>query len=183
MSSNAFPVAFRMENYSNLFYKLALRCWKNLPSQHQTWISVEDLIQDGMLFIRYKVVPKYNVRLKMSFITLLHISLEQFYSRKLAAYYAKKRLPIDLTYDEDVRFVDVLSSTSAIDNIYDQASPLLRQYMDKWFYDTDGLPERLRISDPFKKARREFKRLAKVNNVDVVTCRTVLESRKQKSLQ
>lgn len=192
-----FPVVVRMENYTALLYKLSLNCWKKLPVSHKTWVSVDDLVQDGLLFARTKLMPKYDVR-RAGFITILTTSLEQFYSRKLASLYRKKRMAPDLlvyldalvinngefTTPQDLRSKDQdvliqMSMEAAIDVLYKDASPLLRKYMNKWFYSEKDLP-RVRNSTVFKRARREFRILAVKHNINAETFRVALENRNQK---
>lgn len=177
-----FPVVVRMENFTSLFYKFAIKCWNKLPNAHKTWVSVEDLVQDGMVFARFKLVPNYDVR-RAAFITILQMSLEQFYSRKLRALYRKKRMPIEIKETEQEERVQqedvsVAVSQAAVEKVYLEASPLLKEYMGKWFFKVGGGVRRIRISEPFKQARNEFQLLAMKHNVTPENCRVYLENRK-----
>lgn len=131
----------RLESYLRLISQKAWQTWYKLPPQHKSWIDVEDLIQDGVLFARFTVFPQYRPH-KAKFTTFLTTSLENFYKNLLAECFTKKR--------NDCRVVPVCSvqyRLTAWDNLEQEvkavkgllkvvaeASPVLRRYLNHWLF-------------------------------------------------
>ncbi len=176
------------ENYVGLVTKLAVKYWKALPVSAKIWVDVDDLINDGMLFARFEVMPYYDIATGNSFTTILTIALRQFYGRRIRDLGRQKRnlaeilLPIDentfITPDHDG--YDVIRSRYSMLKLYDTASPKLQRFIRSWFLNKSS-PARIRVSG-FTKAKREFLELAPKFKVDINDCRVLLEDRKRKAL-
>src|ERR1039458_5208900 len=72
-----------VEGYKRMVASHAFLAWGALPPAARTTVDVDDLIQDGLVFARYGLAPKWRPEWG-KFTTLLHASLPHFYMNKLA---------------------------------------------------------------------------------------------------
>lgn len=49
-----------VQDYQRLIAMKAFQTWRRLPKQTRAWLDVEDLIQEGVMFTRWHVIPRYN---------------------------------------------------------------------------------------------------------------------------
>lgn len=201
-----FPVVLRMENYTGLVTKVAIKYWRALPATAKLWIDVEDFVSEGMRFARFELMQSYDYRAS-SFTTFLTIALKQFYGRKIRDLNRQKRnrgIEINLddlerAYDDPEENTntktplgsavmlpmhnpyDVLTCRMSMLKLYDEASPRLQRYLKTWFLNKKP-PEVVRVDVSFRKARREFLKLAPVFSVGESECKTLLDDRRKKSL-
>jgi|SRR5882724_9573407 len=154
-----------VSGFTRLIAKKAWDTWYKLPPSSRAWMDIEDLIQDGVLFSRFVVRPKYRPH-RGKFHTFLSICLDQFYARKLAAVFTEKRnkcqtIPLENvsyslgavdTVEQEVNAVETIKKISSV------ASPILRRYLGLW------LMPNMRGRGPqgrrFNIARSEMRRLA-----------------------
>lgn len=189
MLTKKFQVVLRMENYVRLVTKIAVRYWKALPASAKSWIDYKDFVNEGMKFARFEIMPYYDIRRNTSFTTILTISLKRYYRMKLRDINRQKRqrgVEISLEDLEGVSKIpfkapDITLSRISMQKLYLQASPELKKYLQVWFFNRN-MPDRIRISAPFKRARREFLKLAPQFSISVHDCRNLLEDRKKRSL-
>jgi len=153
-------------------------------------------------------MPWYDIR-RGSFTTVLTTALSQFYGRRIRNLNRKKRRRgIEINIDDierrtieessdEVRYgsyaikadglpestsrTDVLTSRISMIKLYSTASPELRTYLRKWFFNK-ATPDHIRITVPFRKARREFLKLAPKFSIGISDCRILLEDRRKKAL-
>jgi len=127
-------------NYTRLVTQMALATWRKLPPQPRRWMDPADLIQEGMLFVKQQVT-KWRPH-RATFMTFIHISLEQFYQRILAAHYTQKRSKCDLVSVDSVLFrlssVDPIEkeihAVESLCKIIKVASPPLRRSIRTWMF-------------------------------------------------
>jgi hypothetical protein len=129
----------QVQNYTRLVTQKAWAAWRKLPPQPRRWVDLEDLIQDGLLFAKSNVVPKFRPH-RANFTTFLSICLDQFYSRQLAAYFTAKRNKCQLVsvdavmyrlfendeLEQEVQSVEIIKKLSSV------ASPTLRHSLKNW---------------------------------------------------
>lgn len=174
-----------VEQYLLMVSKKAWDCWKKLPPQTRVWLSVEDLIQDGLIFLRYYVAKHYDAdKAKLS--TFAWVSLENFYKTYLSRQFVRKRfegqnmsLAVAAVADlrdtnlQTFRFDNECQSVDAWLRLYDLASPALRRYLEQWFL---HLSERRvkRHGIRFQRAVKEFRVLAGLVGLTPGDCRNLL---------
>ena len=179
----------QMEDYTRLIAQKAWATWRKLPPSSRAWIDIEDLIQDGALFARFVVRPKFRPH-RSKFSTFLSICLEQYYSRKLASIFTEKRnkcqtIPIDnVSYslgccdsiEQEIYAVETIKKISSV------ASPILRRYLNMWLTPRSNRgrgnggrrfqiarSEMRRLSDEYRFTREDFEFLLH----DQTWCKTV----------
>lgn len=130
-----------VENYRRLIIQKARATYFKLPAQHKTWIDLDDLVQDGILFARYHVLPRFRPH-RANFCTFLSTSLENYYRNRMWALYMQKRnlcQPVSLSTvqyrvgnggQEDVE--QEMRAVQALLRVAGQASPLLKKYLRHW---------------------------------------------------
>ena len=161
-------VKVEIENYTRLIAQKAWSTWYKLPPSSRAWMDIEDLIQDGALFARYVVRPKYRPH-RGKFITFLSICLDQYYSRQLAAIFSQKRNKCQTIPIENVSFSlgaadcteQEIYAVETIKKISSVASPMLRYYLHSWLVPRDNARGRTSRGRRFEVARSEMQRLAK----------------------
>lgn len=189
----------RVENYTGLVTKKAIQYWKRLPSPVKAYVSVEDLVNDGLIFARFEVMLKFDPKkYKNKFSTLLFIALDNFYKlRCIELIRIKRTLPGEqirigealsehedsLVCDpEDPNQLDIsiaVSGEQGLKKVYTLASPKLRKYMETWFFSTKGTAKVFKRSGPFIKAAKEFRRLASFHSLDKEQCMAFLDRRRR----
>src|ERR1700758_3804652 len=86
----------QMESYRKMVAQLAWRTWRCLPIQVKTWISIEDMIEDGIYAV-YRILAGnskyvYDPSRGAEMGTVLYHRLHSFYIRNyIEVYGAEKR--------------------------------------------------------------------------------------------
>ena len=131
----------RIAEYKRMVMKAAWSAYYKLPLQTRSWIDAEDLIQDGLLFAKYYVVPRYRPH-RASFSTFLTRSLDNFYKGMLEHHYTQKRnkcTPVSISscfcqlhatdpIEEEIHAVQAFQRIATI------ASPQLRFYLNQFLF-------------------------------------------------
>lgn len=189
----------RIENYQGLVTKKAIQYWRSLPAPVKAYVSMEDLINDGMIFARFEVMLKYDPKkYKTKFSTLLFLALDRFYQLRIIELVRIKRsLPgeqvrigdIDEAHEDAVAIdppdnnqIDLMLAVSGergIKKVYVLASPRLRRYIECWFFSSKGITKVFKRSGPFIKASKEFRRIASITGLDKAQCAAFLDRRKK----
>lgn len=130
----------RLQSYLPMIAKAAWQAWRKLPAYQKTWIDVDDLIQDGVIFARYHVLPRFQPERGAKFTTYLSAALQNYYTTRLQDAFRKKRNSGDLLPIED--FQDTLMGSDeteahvladeALGKLLSLASPELRKYLYSW---------------------------------------------------
>ncbi len=184
-----YRVVLRVENYYGLIAEQAIKYWQSLPKDRKFWIDVEDFINDGLLFARHELMDQYDPR-KAKFTTFLTVALKRFYLEQLIGFKRIKRVfPIGKDHElEKVQpriFVPntplEIAGEVGMKKLREQASPMLKNYVDSWFYNPKG-PAHIRYGVRFTKARKEFRALAPKYGVDYSTCQALLEANRRNFL-
>src|SRR6266404_791932 len=161
----------QIKDFTRLIAQKAWSTWRKLPPSNRAWMDVEDLIQDGVLFARFVVRPKYRPH-RGKFITFLSICLDQYYSRQLAATYSQKRNKCQTIPLENVSYslgaVDFteqeIYAVETIKKISSVASPMLRHYLHSWLMPRISTRGRGPHGRRFEIAKSEMQRLARQYN-------------------
>lgn len=175
----------RVENYIGVVKKLAWQNWQRLPKGAKCCIDPEDLFTEGMAFVRYSIMEDFDPNRGNRFMTLLYISLDRFYKTRGIELCRRKRTlpgPIDEEADppaEDIQLLQSLSGEQGLLRVYSQASPMLRKYLESWFFSSNGPAKVFKYSVPFTKASKEFRRLAMMSSLDINQCRAFLDRRRR----
>jgi len=67
-----------LQSYLPLIAQKAIRTWYKLPPHYRVWVDVEDLIQEGVLFARFHVFPRYKPS-RSKFTTYLTAALDNYF--------------------------------------------------------------------------------------------------------
>jgi len=130
----------KVESYVKLVAKKALSTWRKLPPNARAWIDLEDLIQDGILFTKFKALPKFRPH-RSNIAHYLNMCLDQYYERVLMACFAKMRnacsnVPLEaVDYKLFARQDSIEQEIHAVESlkkIARQASPNLQKYLQRW---------------------------------------------------
>lgn len=187
----------RIENYVGYVKDRAYANWVLLPAQVKSWMEFEDFVNEGLTFVRFNVMPKFDPRRGVQFATLLYKSVDRYYKLRRHALCRKSRLApgvmlsigITINANGEEEEVDVAAKTfdlhSALQaetgllKVYKSASPRLKKQMAQWFFDRGGTRKVRKQSMLFNKSKKEFKKLAKEVGLTVELCRSFLERRRQ----
>ena len=131
-----------LQDYMKLIAQKAWSTWYKLPPQHRSWIDVEDLIQDGILYARFYVLPRFRPHRAKNFSTILFISLENFYKNKISDLFRGKRNKCQVVPVSSVQYhlgecdttEQELKAVQGLLNVISVASPLLRGYLHRWLF-------------------------------------------------
>lgn len=179
---------YRIENYVPLITKISASHWQKLPYQTKSWIDQADFVQDGVLFARYEVMPKFNPsndpKHQTKFSTYLFPAIHRFYRAYRESLTCEKRWmtkdAIIQIYERD-RFKEELyvegqDGMDAICKLYEAASDNLRNFMDDWFFSEDGPKRVVKGGVKFTRARLEFLERSRQFGITVELCNAVLSS-------
>lgn len=152
--------------YLPLVAKKARTAWYRLPPQTRAWVSLEDLIQDGMLHLVQVLIPKHNPR-KCRLITYLWLGLDNFYLNKNYFHFAKSRfdgrtvplLTEILPVKQDTKEITALSGLFRLLRV---ASPELKREMVRWLLRPDPTTKFNVVGKSFKDLKKEFLALSPV---------------------
>src|ERR1039458_5668782 len=178
-----------VEGYKRMVAAHALLAWRYLPPQVRASTDVDDLIQDGLMFARFGLAPKWRPEWG-KFTTLLHASLPHFYMNKMAVNGRPRkaqRIPLGAVSIEDI-WIDLCPFlheqpvdnamldhvVHAFERIYYESSLDLRESLRRWFLQAD---RKVHVHGMrFERNRQEFLKLAKKYNVDKTDCQILMAS-------
>ena len=150
-----------------LVVKKAKECWLKLPPQTRAWVSLDDLIQEGVLFVKYEALSEFKPK-KSSLLVFLWMRLESFFTNKMTHHYRKCRfdgrnVSLNSILQSGVTFSTIeeeLSAIKAATQIYRFGSPTLRSYLIYWFRPEDE--KKIHTSGTkFSEAVKEFNMLGR----------------------
>jgi hypothetical protein len=169
----------RLQSYLPMIAQQARKAHSKLPSYQRTWIDIEDLIQDGVLFTRGHVMKKFDPKRGVKFTTYLCSALVNYYTNRLHDAYRKKRASGDLLPIED--FHEILFGSDdtsgrvlaeeALQKLLSLASPNLRQYLYQWLV---LHAETRNVGSTFRSVKREMRKLSKKVGMDSEDFRLLL---------
>lgn len=82
-------VAPEVESCRRMIAGQAIKAWRMLPRQTQSWLSVEDLIQEGLVFAQTHALPRYSKeRSPTKFSTYLYGLLQNFYATRFVQHHS-----------------------------------------------------------------------------------------------
>ena len=178
-----------VEGYKRMVAAHALLAWRYLPPQVRASTDVDDLIQDGLMFARFGLAPKWRPEWG-KFTTLLHASLPHFYMNKMAVNGRPRkaqRIPLGAVSVEDI-WIDLCPFlheqpvdnamldhvVQAFERIYYESSLDLRESLRRWFLQAG---EKVHVRGMrFERNRQEFLKLARRYNVDKTDCQILMAS-------
>ena len=76
MVNQEVEVCTLVDKFHDMIAKEAHRVWRLLPAHTQVWVSVEDIMQDGLIKL-VTIIPKFNNK-RASLSTLVHISIKNY---------------------------------------------------------------------------------------------------------
>lgn len=76
---------------SDLIKFLSVETWKRLPNSQRAIIDVEDLIQEGRMYVWESVIPSWDARKGQKLSTWIYGCLKQHFINLTYSYYADKR--------------------------------------------------------------------------------------------
>src|ERR1035437_7826242 len=92
-----------LESYLPLIAKKAIQAWHKLPPQYKAWLDIDDLIQEGVLFARFHVFPRYKP-CRGKFTTYLYAALDHFYYSIVQDKFYQKRNAREIVPIADVQY-------------------------------------------------------------------------------
>jgi hypothetical protein len=153
------------EGYRRMVAKVARYVWLKLPAHTRVWVSIEDLVEDGMAWVMVNGIPKWRKK-RATLSTFLHTGVKNWlHDNYLLHHYCKRRCEYgtvsldglsligvdDFKYEIEVRVPALVDNHSAEDTVIDcwvvsmmvkifkQATELLRRELEKWFFGADRL--------------------------------------------
>src|SRR5712675_1842922 len=166
-----------------LIFKKAIESWRKLPRKMQSYIDIEDMYEDGVIYVMH-FAKHYNPK-KGKLTTILWLGLENFYKRGAEQFNAIKRYDGETLLLEDLKLIgfDAESSEEASEirthvsvvflDVYNHASDELKESMRRWFLQIEDSKIHTK-STRFMKDKKEFKVLAIKYGLDVQDCRTLM---------
>jgi len=99
MVNQEVEVCALVDKFHDMVAKEATRVWRMLPSHTQTWVSVEDIIQDGLIKLVTEVIPKLDTR-RATLSTFCHWAIKNYLDDQYTVKYGGriKELPSGRRY-------------------------------------------------------------------------------------
>ena len=171
------------EGFRRMVGEQAYLCWQKLPPHTRAWLSVEDMLSDGMRWAAMEGVPRWEPR-KGALSTWLFVGLRTYFDKTYESRYLTKQrhegrtvslqallLKTDEPHSDTLVMADRLGDANEpekilrdcyvaelIKGIYDESSYRLKEEIKRWFL---GGLERVRVTSPnFLRASSEFRSLA-----------------------
>jgi hypothetical protein len=152
-----------LESYLPMIAQKAFQTWCKLPSQYKVWLDVDDLIQEGVLFTRFHVFPRYKPS-GGKFTTYLYAALDHFYySIVHDKFYQKRTAEIVPIADVEHKLIEndetekALHAVSSLHHILAEASPHLLKCLHQWIFTRDAI---VSTGPRFRVARKELLKIA-----------------------
>lgn len=189
------------EGFRRMVGEQAYLSWRKLPPHTRAWLSVEDMVSDGMRWAAMEGVSRWQPR-KGGLSTWMYIGLRTYFDKTYESRYLTKQRyegytvslfgPLsgsDEPKSDMLVLADRLGDASIpekiirdcyvaelIKSIYDESSERLKEEIKRWFL---GGLQRVRTNTPnFLKASSEFRSLAGCRHVGYVECRHLVSSPK-----
>jgi len=190
-----------VEHILPLVASKARETWKHYPKHVQAWISLDDLIAEGVDHAVTVVLKMHSPRKSAGYVTYLYKSLENLYKDKLKALYADKRfvrciLSVDstnvLTSDgnilnlfeyykenrpdrytaDEIKIISRIDAERAFIRAYAKSSHRLKKYLIMWILQPTE-PKFKLYGSKFLEAKHELKSLAPEALLGTETCRFI----------
>ena len=190
MKRDNLSAQFDIDSVKGLIIKKAIESWRKLPRRTQCMVSIEDMVQDGIVYTMHLLFHsryKYNSK-RSGLTTVLWNGLENHYKRCADALNATKRFDgfnesLEALHEDKGFDVSTIEEEREICNhvrrvffdVYNHASEGLRESMRKWFLQTESSKIHTK-SSRFIKDKKEFKILATKYQLDLQDCRTIMYS-------
>ena len=189
------------EGFRRMVGEQAFITWQKLPPHTRAWLSVEDMLSDGMHWVVYSIIPRWEPR-RGALSTFLYKCIRTYFDKTYESVYLTKGrwegrttslqallyksdepqsdtlVMADLLGDvtEPERIIRDCYVAELIKQIYDESSDRLKQEIKRWFL---GGLERVRTNSPnFLLASREFRSLAGVRHLHYEECNHLIHSPK-----
>lgn len=181
----------RIENYVGYIKNRAFDNWQRLPQSVKNWMELQDFVNEGLIFARFSVMPKFDPTRRVQFATLLYKSVDRYYKLRGIELTRGSRIPPGVVFrigsgegeiDVPISHFDLtyaIAGERCLVKVYRMASPLLRKQMVGWFFSKSGTWKVRKKSTTFFKAKKEFKRLAKKVDLTYDLCKAFLDRRRQ----
>lgn len=189
------------DSYRRMVAQAAWTVWRRLPQHTKTWVSIDDMITEGMEWLVCEGLVKWREE-KGSVSTFVNVAVANYFEDKYGRHYrvgsrGERRL-VSLhevprrTMDGRLAALEVaipgLQDIDSADRIFrscfvvpvmvrvhKRASENLREELVRWFVPQGN--KRLHLSTKrFLSARQEFRRLAGAEGLEVGDCRHLLYS-------
>ena len=127
---------YEEKNFLPLVVKKAKEAWLRLPPQTRVWLSLEDMIQDGLMYVRFRLLPRYKPS-KNKFSTLVWMALENHFKLVTYHYYYQKRfegrnapLPeFGLSCSVKPKHSHELHAIEALEKVFKSSTPHLQTFL------------------------------------------------------
>jgi hypothetical protein len=174
----------RIENYLPEISQIALQHWRRLPKQTRLWVDPEDFLQDGLIFVRTVLMPRFVFTKGTKFSTYIFIPLHRFFRAYRESLTCDKRFKNTQTLKQLAEgeqfkqelYVAGMDSYYTMLKLYEAASSNLQRYLEEWFFDRRGTTKCVRTSKGFQRAKREFLTLAPKYKVTARVCEELLQA-------
>lgn len=189
------------EGFRKMVAKAAYNAWIRLPAHTRIWVSLEDLIQEGMNWVQLVGVPQWNPERSKHLSTFVHVGINNLfydsYGRGrglrteergeskvvsfedlMTQYDVHGRKPdidgmIQGKKDQSVQMVRECSTVPLVTRVYERASRNLKEELTKWFLTAERLSLK---TAKFTSAKNEFRKLAKKEGLGIEDCRHLMNS-------
>lgn len=189
------------EGFRRMVGEQAYLTWQKLPPHTRAWLSVEDMLSDGMRWAVMNGIPRWEPR-RGALSTWLYVGLRTYFDKTYESRYLTKQryegrtvslqgmlLQPDEPRSDTLVLADRLGDVAEpekiirdcyvaelIKGIYDESSDRLREEIKRWFL---GGLERVRLTSPnFLRASSEFRSLAGDRHLHFEECRHLMRSPK-----
>jgi hypothetical protein len=189
------------EGFRRMVAEQAYIVWRRLPPHTRAWLSVEDMVSDGMRWAAMEGIQKWEPK-KAALSTWMFIGLRTYFDKAYESRYLTKgryegrTVSLDgllVMPDEKRQMSDTMVLSNSLGNkeepnnifrdcyvaevvksIYDDSSDELQKEIKRWFL---GGLERLRLTSPaFMKASKEFRGLAAERSLHYEECNHLIHS-------
>lgn len=168
-----------IRQYRGLVLELAWRYWKMLPANAKLWLDPDDLIEDAYIYILTRVGNRAWNPKRGSQMTYLWMGISSILQNFSIAQQAKKRFGFIVPL-EDIQHVGGLDrkviqweAEEALNRVYSEASPKLKDLMKKWFGPEKPRGTMLRSSKATE-MYFEFRGLAEKHRLSPSDCRKMM---------
>ena len=164
------------KNYERMVAKAAWWAWRKLPNHTKIWVSVEDMVEDGMRFVTLDVLPKWKEE-RGSMSTVITVAIYRYFSQNYFQHYVCQRRDesevhsLDGLKELDPEIEDWVAGVkdgreeilkrlfvvAAVREVYNQATPELKEQITRWFFTGKRVHKKTR---EFRKVGREFRQKA-----------------------
>lgn len=189
------------EGFRRMVGEQAYLTWQKLPPHTRAWLSVEDMLSDGMRWAAMEGVPRWEPR-RGALSTWLYIGVRTYFDKTYESRYLTKQryegrtislqgmlLQSDEPRSDTLVMADRLGDmdepkkiirdcyvAELIKGIYDESSNRLKEEIKRWFL---GGLERVRTNSPnFLRASSEFRSLAGARHLYYEECAHLMHSPK-----